>query len=74
MKEAFQKPKACSLTELAIRYNPHLSVKSCRRILFEWISINIQLTAELSATGWTRQTRILTPHQVGIIYEYLGEP
>ena len=74
MKETNNKPKASSFTELAIRYNPHLSVKSCRRILFEWISINIPLTAELKSSGWTRQTRMLTPFQVGMIYKYLGEP
>lgn len=67
-------PHACSFTELAIRYNPSLCVKSCRRILTEWISINIHLSAELQASGWNRNNRMLTPMQVGIIYRFLGEP
>lgn len=67
-------PHACSFTELSVRYNPSLSVKSCRRILFEWISLNIHLSAELNASGWSRKNRMLTPFQVGIIYRFLGEP
>lgn len=67
-------PHACGFTELSIRYNPTLSVKSCRRILMEWIHINIHLSAELHATGWNEGNRWLTPMQVGIIYRFLGEP
>lgn len=69
-----ENPHACSFTELSIRYNPHLSVKSCRRILFEWIEYNMPLSAELGATGWNRKNRMLTPMQVSIIYRFLGEP
>lgn len=67
-------PKACSFTELAIRYNPHTTVKTARRILHHWITINIPLQIELSTTGYHTTQRILTPTQVGMIFRYLGEP
>jgi hypothetical protein len=66
--------RSFSFTELAIRYNPTMSVKSARRVLREWVSINISLQTELTQTGYTDSLRILTPRQVSLFFTYLGEP
>lgn len=65
---------ACGFTELAVRYNPHTTVKTARRILRQWITINRLLQDELAATGYSPTLRILTPAQVAMIYRHLGEP
>lgn len=65
---------ACSFTELAIRYNPYISVKSARRILRHWISINQPLQTELAANGYLPGQRMLTPKQINVVYKYIGEP
>ncbi|MCD8176725.1 MAG: DUF4248 domain-containing protein [Tannerellaceae bacterium] len=67
-------PRATSFTELALRYNPNMSIKSARRILREWVNINIPLQHELSQTGYTHNLRILSPFQVSLFFKYLGEP
>lgn len=65
---------AISFTELALCYNPHMSVKSARRVLHSWIRLNRQLCEELTALQWSATVRMLTPRQVAAIYRYLGEP
>lgn len=40
-------PSATSFTELAIRYNPRMSVRGARRVLHAWIRHNSDLTQEL---------------------------
>lgn len=65
---------ATSFTELALRYNPHMSAKSARRVLHAWIRLNNQLSEELAELQWSATVRMLTPRQVAVIYRYLGEP
>lgn len=67
-------PSATSFTELAIRYNPRMSVRGARRVLHAWIRHNSDLTQALKRLSWTSTDRQLTPLQVKAIYLYLGEP
>lgn len=67
-------PKACSLTELAIRYNPNVTVKTARRILHDWINFNPHLLHDLTESGWIPTHRMLTPAQIQMIEKHLGEP
>lgn len=66
--------KACSFTELAIRYNPNVTVKTARRILHDWINFNTHLLHDLTESGWIPTHRMLTPAQIQMIEKYLGEP
>lgn len=66
--------KALSMSELAILYFPHSSVKSASVQLKRWITYNRALQEELNATGYRNGQRILTPKQVDLIIHYLGEP
>lgn len=66
--------KACSLTELAIRYNPNVTIKTARRILHNWINFNPRLLQDLTESGWQPSRRMLTPAQIQMIEKHLGEP
>lgn len=61
-------------SELAMMYMPHLQPASALRTLNNWIGRNAELQQALKKAGWTVKTHMLTPRQVGIITEYLGEP
>lgn len=66
--------KAYGKSELAMMYMPHLMPSSALRTLNNWIGRNHELQQALKHAGWTLKTHILTPLQVRIITEYLGEP
>lgn len=66
--------KALSMSELAVLYFPHSSVKSASTQLKRWIAYNRTLQDELNATGYRNGQRMLTPKQVDLIVYYLGEP
>ncbi len=57
-------------TELALLYFPHLAPQSAWRKLRRWIMLNPVLCDALG--GY--QLRSLTPKQVALIVEQLGEP
>lgn len=67
-------PGPLSLTELALAYAPGLSENAARKRLRLWLGISPSLMARLQATGYRKGQRMLTPRQVKIIYEHLGEP
>ena len=51
----------------------------CSRIntpfcLTRWVIINKELYDRLIRSGWIKGTRILSPLQVAIIVDFLGEP
>lgn len=71
---AEQGPGSLSWTELALAYAPELSESAARRRLHEWLHISPELMARLQATGFRSRQRVLTPKQVKIIMEHLGEP
>lgn len=60
--------------ELASLYMPEASVEVARGKLVSWIKHNKELEKELISAGYTRYAKLLTPKQVGIIYQYLGRP
>ncbi|MBP1613624.1 MAG: hypothetical protein H6Q13_1072 [Bacteroidetes bacterium] len=61
-------------TELAQMYLPEATPAVARRKLNEWILRNQPLALALAHTGYTHSTRMLTPAQVRLIIQYLGEP
>ena len=71
---AEQGPRSLSLSELAQAYAPDLSEASARKRLREWLHFSPELMAKLQATGYRERQRVLTPKQVKIIMEHLGEP
>ena len=64
---------AYGFRELAILYFPNSAPQSASSQFKRWLN-NPQLSAKLSATGYFVGQRILTPRQVQIILEHLGEP
>ena len=66
--------RSYSKSELAQQYNPDLSVSRARQILHRWITNNKNLCDELLRNGYNKHVQILTPRQVGLIVQYLGEP
>ncbi len=65
---------ALTKTDLAQMYLPQTTPAVARRKLNEWISRNNSLVCLLRQTGYTPCTRMLTPAQVRLIIEHLGEP
>ena len=73
MEENF-KIRTYSFGELAILYFPHITSKSASKQLRIWININTRLSRRLLDCGYISKQRIITPAQVKIIIEELGEP
>lgn len=73
-KEKRASTSACSKGELALRYMPHVQVSSARRTLRAWIEKNPELKAALAKAGYTDKAVLLTPAQIQIHYDFLGEP
>lgn len=63
-----------SLKELGGMYFPNSSARSGSTQLKRWIVLNTRLSAALRDNGYTNGQRYLTPRQVGLIFEHLGEP
>ena len=63
-----------SFKELAGLYFPNHSISSAPIQLRRWITLNSNLKEALQETGWQCRQRMLTPLQVHLIVEYLGEP
>lgn len=73
MNELFQQ-KTFGWQELAILYAPGLTPHSASRRLTRWVIINKELYDRLIRSGWIKGARILSPLQVAIIVDFLGEP
>lgn len=73
-KDEHASTSACSKSELALRYMPNVLPASARRTLRAWIEKNPELKAALAKAGYTDKAVILTPAQIQIHYDYLGEP
>lgn len=63
-----------SKTELAWQYSPEASQTTALHRLSRWIKGDSELYGKLTKAGYRDNQRLLTPQQVTIIYEYLGEP
>lgn len=66
--------KAYGKSDLAMLYNPHMSVREALRLLMRWIVRNEALCRELEEMGYRKNSKILTPREVEVITRYLGEP
>lgn len=66
--------KSYSWKELSVLYGPGLKPESAGKRLSIWVKINPDLCRELHQNGWQKGKRLLTPLQVEIIVNYLGEP
>lgn len=68
------KNRSLSWLELGILYSPSLTPAAASRRLKAWVLANKILISLLSAVGWNRRQRVMTPKQVERIVEILGEP
>jgi hypothetical protein len=73
MEENF-KTRTYAFGELAKLYFPNVANKSATKQLRIWLNINSRLGKRLVDCGYISKQRILTPAQVKIIIEELGEP
>ncbi len=60
--------------ELAKCYSPNVLPASAARLLRRWVNRNTRLASSLAETGFKVRQRVLTPKQVALIIDYLGEP
>lgn len=60
--------------ELAIRYSPEVEPSSALKNLNRWIDYHPTLREELRQMGFENRRRYLTPAQVQLILQTLGEP
>jgi hypothetical protein len=73
MEEKF-KIKSYGYGELAQLYFPKASKRSASVQFRRWIVFNKKLENELLKNGFQPGLRLLTPKQVKLIVDYLGEP
>lgn len=64
---------AYGLQELAQLYFPNNTPHSASNQLRKWIKKD-KLFARLREAGYAPGQKLLTPRQVGILFEHLGEP
>ena len=60
--------------ELAAEYSPELTSSAARKRLNAWLRFHPTVLRSLRATGWNERRRYLTPRQISIIFDALGEP
>jgi len=60
--------------ELALLYFPFSTKKSATTQLRRWIRRNLELRSKLGKLGFTARQRILTPRQVEVFVQFVGEP
>ena len=60
--------------ELAEAYNPNVCHTRALKILNDWIALHPTLLSSLEALGYRKTQKLLTPAQVALVFEALGEP
>ena len=60
--------------EIATLYFPDITPKSASEKLTSWINNCKPLARKLSKIGYRTGTHTLIDRQIGMIYDYLGEP
>ena len=73
MEETF-KIRTYGFAELACLYLPQITQKSASNQLRNWIKLNQNLKNELYLSGLKPKQKVLTPKQVSILVNHLGEP
>jgi len=66
--------RAYGLQELAILYFPNASPASASLQLKKWITKSTCLQSKLTEADYQSGQKILTPKQVSILTDHLGEP
>jgi hypothetical protein len=74
MNEETFKVRAYGYGELAQLYFPNITKQSASVQFRRWIVLNTKLQNELMKIGFKPGLRLLTPKQVKLIVDYLGEP
>lgn len=69
-----KKMNALTVAELAMHYFPNASKITARRNLLKMIHKNKKLEESLKMTHFKKGERFLTPIQIQMIYDELGEP
>lgn len=73
MEESF-KIRTYSFNELALIYFPYATRENATRQLRKWITSNKTLETKLQELGFKNRIKLLTPAQVKLVVEMLGEP
>lgn len=73
MEEIF-KIRSYGWQELAILYAPAITPRAATQRLTLWVTSNSHLSDNLKDKGWIKGRHLLTPVQVKLIIDYLGEP
>jgi hypothetical protein len=60
--------------ELALLYFPNSTKKSATTQLRRWIRRSDELLRTLKQVGFVERQRILTPRQVEVVVQFVGEP
>ena len=68
------KIKAYGVGELASLYFPDIEKRSASNQFRKWIVKSKTLKSKLTNADWKEGQKLLTPKQVGILIEFLGEP
>lgn len=66
--------KSYGLQELAVLYFPNSTPSSASGQLKKWITRSTHLLSRLSKAEYRSGQKILTPKQVSILIDHLGEP
>lgn len=66
--------RSYSYCELAMLYFPNSTKKSASAQLGRWMRQNEKLKMQLCELGYRPRKKILTPSQVKLIVELIGEP
>ena len=60
--------------ELALLYFPNSTKKSASVQFRRWIQVNLALKNKLETFGYISGQKLLTPKQVEVIIQFIGEP
>jgi len=63
-----------SKQELALLYSPDLTPHGAVNRLMRWVNRDPAFLAALERVGYRKHSKLLSPLQVGVFFEFLGEP
>ena len=66
--------RQCQFGRLAMLYYPHLSYKRAVHLFRQELRLTRGLLDALKRAGYRENQRLLTPRQVSVVEDFLGEP
>ncbi|MCD8303207.1 MAG: DUF4248 domain-containing protein [Prevotellaceae bacterium] len=66
--------RGCSVKLLSQAYSPQVGPRAARQTLWRWVAMQPGLLERLRGAGWQKGQHLLTPLQVRLIVDALGEP